>query len=120
MLIRQIDDNNDWTFGKGRNNYVRNNDAVVQNVNTRLGMFLGDCFFDLGNGIDWFNALGEKDQLALNLFISAVILNTSNVTGLQQLAVDLTPSRDLTVRYKVQSSYSTTTGTFQFNLNGIG
>lgn len=119
MIIRQVDEDNDWTFGKGKNDYVRGNDAVIQNISTRLQMFLGDCFFDLGNGIDWFNALGEKDQTALNLFISAVIMNTQNVNGLLQLAVNLSADRNLTVRYAVQSSFSVTTGTFQFDLNGI-
>jgi hypothetical protein len=67
--VRQIDDDGDWLFGKGQNDYVRANTSVVQNINTRLGSFLGDCFFDLGAGIDWFNLLGTKDQVALNLSI---------------------------------------------------
>ena len=120
MIIRQIDSSGDWTFGKGKNDYVKANASVVQNIATRLGMFLGDCFFDLGNGIDWFNFLGEKDQLALNLFVSAVILNTANVTGIDQLFVNVDEARQLTIRYDVQSTYSTASGIFQFDLNGIG
>jgi hypothetical protein len=119
VIVRQLDEDKDWTFGKGRNDYIKDNMAIVQNINTRLGSFQGDCFFNLGAGLDWFNALGEKNQLAINLAISATILNTPNVTGIQQLAINLSPSRNLTVRYAVQTIYSLTTGTFSYNLNGI-
>lgn len=118
--VRQVDDDGDWLFGKGQNDYVVSNTAVAQNINTRLGSFLGDCFFDLGGGIDWFNLLGTKDQVSLNLSISAVILNTLNVTGILQLTTSLSDERVFTVTYRVQTSYSTAASVFQFDLNGIG
>lgn len=120
MIIRQLDEDGDWTFGKGKNNYVKNNEAVVLNINTRLGSHLGDCFFDLGAGIDWFNFLGSKDQTALNLAIAAVILNTADVTGILQLVLRLSESRNFTVTYRVQTVYSTAASIYQYNLNGIG
>jgi len=118
-IARAVDQNNDWQFGKGKNDYVKNNDEVAQNISTRLGMFLGDCFFDQGAGIAWFNALGAKDQIPLNLFINSIILNTPNVTGILQTQVRLDANRNLTVRYKVQTTYSVASGTFQYNLNGV-
>ncbi len=118
MRVRALDVDHDWTFGKGRNDYLVNNKAVTQNIDTRLNSFLGDCFFDLGAGIDWFNLLGAKDQLALNLAISAVILNTQEVTGILQLSIVLSVTRRLTVQYRVQTSYSTAAATFVFDPNG--
>lgn len=119
--VRQIDVDHNWLYGKGQNDYVRGNQAIGQNINTRLNSFLGDCFFDLSAGIDWFNLLGEKNQIALNLAISAVILNTQNVTGILQLSVDLgAVTRNLRVAYKVQTTYSTVSNLFQYDLNGIG
>lgn len=120
MIVRQLDEDGDWTFGKGKNDYLRNNNAITQNVSTRLSSFLGDCPYDLASGIDWFNALGAKDQTALNLAISAVILNTPNVTGILQLFVFVDVVRNLTVRYRAQTTYSTVSGTFTYSLNGIG
>lgn len=117
-IARKVDDDNDWLFGKGKNDYIKNNDEVAQNIKTRLGMFLGDCFFDQGAGIDWFNALGTKDQIPLNLFINAIILNTPNVTGIVQLLLRLDTARNLTVRFKVQTTYSVASGTFQYSQNG--
>jgi len=119
-IVRQVDDSNDWTFGKGRNDYAKNNNAVAQNISTRLASFIADCFFDQAAGIDWFNALGAKDQLPLNLLISSVILNTPDVTGILQLLVRLDAARNLTVRYRAQTIYSVLSGTFQYSANGIG
>jgi hypothetical protein len=119
MIIRALDSNGDWTYGKGKNNYNSGNSAVAEDIQTRLSSFLGDCFFDTGAGIDWFNLLGGKDQLALNLAVSAVILNTSNVTGLLQLSIVLNrQSRAIVIQYKVQTTYSQITNTFQYDLNG--
>lgn len=121
MRVRQIDTEHDWLFGKGQNDYVAANRAVVQNIDTRLSSFLGDCFFDLGAGLDWFGFLGgSKDQTALALNISAVILNTTDVTGILQLGINLSSDRNLTVTYKVQTTYSTASSIFQYDLNGIG
>lgn len=117
-IVRKVDDNNDWTFGKGKNDYVKNNAEVEQSIRTRLGMFLGDCFFDQGAGIDWFSNLGSKNQLPLNLYISSIILNTPNVTGILQLSAVLTADRKFTVQYKVQTTYSVASGTFQYSQNG--
>lgn len=118
MRVRALDADGDWTYGKGQNNYLTQNRAVGQNIQTRLLSFLGDCFFDLSAGIDWFTYLGGKDQLALNLAVSAVILNSQDVTGIRQLSIDLSATRVLTISYRVQTTYSVFTGSFAYDLNG--
>lgn len=116
MKVRALDASGDWTFGQGRNNYLNGNAAVVQDINTRLNSLLGDCFFDLGAGIDWLNLLGQTNQLALNLAISAMILNTNNVTGLLQLATNLSrTTRAFSVAYRVQTIYSTASSSLQYD-----
>ncbi len=126
MRVRAIDINHDWLFGKGQNDYVVNNSAVAQSINTRLNSFLGDCFFDNGAGIDWLTFCGgSKNQTALNLAIGAVILNTPDengnqcVTGILQLSVSLNETtRAFTINYVVQTIFSTVRGTFVFDLGG--
>lgn len=119
MRVRALDGTGDWTFGKGQNNYLTNNAAVAQNIKTRLLSFLGDCFFDMGAGLDWFTYLGGKDQIAVNLAVSAVILNTAGVTGLRQVSINLdATSRKLSISYRVQTSYSVFSSSFQYDLNG--
>lgn len=119
MIVRAIDLNGDWEFGKGQNDYKSANAAIAQSIKTRLQSFLGDCFFDTGAGLDWFTFLGGKDQLSLNLSISAVILNSEGVTGISQLFVLLNDNtRVFTVQYKAQTIYSSVSETFAFDLNG--
>jgi len=121
MRVRALDALGDWTYGKGRNNYKTGLLAVSQNIQTRLLSFLGDCFFSLDSGIDWFNLLGSKNQLAINLAVSKEILNTQDVTGLIQLGIDLDVNRNLTITYQVQTTYSRIIrGNFIYDLGTIG
>lgn len=127
MLVRSLSSTGDWTFGAGLSNYKSGNLAVAQNIQTRLSSFLGDCFFDTEAGIDWNTFLGgSKNQLALNLAVSAVILNTTdadnlNVVGINQLSINLdSTTRKISISYQVQTTYSVTalTNTFTFDLGG--
>lgn len=107
MIVRALDVNHDWQFGKGRNDYKQANDAVAQMIETNLLSFLGDCFFDISAGIDWFNLLGGKDQLSLELAIRTTILNTAGVTGIVDATVDLDPNtRLIRIGYQVNTVYT--------------
>lgn len=119
MIVRSIDVNGDWLFGKGLQDYKQGVLALEQSLQTRLQSFLGDCFFDLGAGVDWFNLLGGKDQISLQLAIGAVILNTENVTGLQQLNFNLNEqTRAASINFSVQTTYGPVTSNFDLDLNG--
>ena len=123
MRVRALDSNGDWTFGQGQNNYLVNQAAVVQNINTRLKMFVGDCFFALSAGIDWTNLLGSKNQVALNLAINTTILNTDGVVGsILNSAVFNPDTRNFSANYTVQTVYSSQTisNNFVYSLNGSG
>lgn len=104
--VRGLDVNGDWLYGKGRNDYVSNINAVAQSIRTRLNSFLGDCFFANSDGLDWFNLLGSKNQVALNLAVSAAIINTPKVTGILELSISISRARVVTIQYKVQTVYS--------------
>ena len=109
MRVRALDSNHDWTFGKGQNDYLRDNSAVVQLIDTNLNSFLGDCFFDLNAGLDWFNILGSKNQLQTQLVINNTILNTDNVLTIVEVSYNLSDTRSMTVKYQVISLYSQNT-----------
>jgi len=106
MRVRSLDVNGDWNFGKGREDYLLDNNAIVQNLKTRLQSFLGDCFFDIKAGIDWFTLLGSKNQLAIELAVRAVIFNTEGVTGIISSSVTLLSTRELRIQYTVETVYS--------------
>lgn len=101
MIVRALDADHDWTFGKGFNDYLSGRYAIGQNIQTRLMSFLGDCFFSLDSGIDWFNLLGSKNEVALNLAISSVILNTDGVTSIVEISSRLDENRNFRVEYDV-------------------
>lgn len=116
MRVRALDGNGDWQFGKGQNDYKVNQDAIAQSIQTRLKSFLGDCFFNIGAGIDWFNLLGSKNEIALNLSVSAIILNTQNVTGIKELSFVVDTDRRVTIHYKVQTVFSILSESFSFDV----
>lgn len=110
MIVRALDATGDWLFGKGLQDYKSNQLAVMQNISTRLKMFLGDCFFAASAGIDWFNLLGSKNQVTLNLAITAMITNTQFVTGVTQLSLNLDAARNLLITYNVSTSFGQSSG----------
>ena len=107
MITRSLDLNKDWTFGKGKQNYKKDNDAVAQSIQTRIMSFLNDCFFDSSAGIDWFTLLGSKNIQGLTIQIRSIILETTGVNELIDLSLNLDQNRSLSVSYSVTTDYST-------------
>ena len=116
MIVRALDTAKDWQFGRGKNDYLKNRDAIKQIIGTRLYQFLGDCFFAVSEGIDWFNFLGSKDDTGLQLAINSVILNTEGVTGLVLINTGYDSStRNFRVEYTVQTIYGAASDSFLFD-----
>lgn len=110
MRVRALDTDNDWEYGKGQNDYKVQRAAVAQNLQTRISSFFGDCFFDTNAGVDWYNLLGGKDQLALQLAVTAIILNTANIASILSFSATYSSSnRNLVLFYKVLSVFGTIT-----------
>lgn len=119
-IIRALSNTLDWEFGNGLNNYASNNAAVAYDIQMSLSMFLGDCFFALGNGIDWLNLLGGKSEVAIQLAINGALLRVDGVTGILNTNFSLTEDRNLSVSYNVQTVYSTLQGTYVYSLGLAG
>jgi hypothetical protein len=105
QIVRALDGNGDWTFGQGFNNYLSYNYEIAQEIQTQLNMFLGDCFFDLTAGIDWWNLLGAKNEDLILLFVAATIANVKGVTGILNLSTTLDDNRNLSIQYSVTTIY---------------
>jgi hypothetical protein len=95
----------DWTMGNGGAGYLQGNAAIRQQINARILQVLGECFFDLGAGINWFGFLSSKKPAALTLAIATVVLNTPNVVGL--VAPVTFKLNDKTRAYSVQWNVQT-------------
>lgn len=60
MIVRQLDNNHDWTFGHGLGNYLDSSDAISQCVKTKLLALKRDCFLNREDGIAWFDYLTKN------------------------------------------------------------
>lgn len=105
MIVRSLDENGDWQFGKGKNDYRVNKEALPQNLASRIRSFLGDCFFALDAGIDWFGLLGSNQRVALKLAVSATILNTKDVLKINSVLINYGENRTITMSYEIDTVY---------------
>lgn len=106
MIIRNLDEDGDWQFGRGKGCYISQNQAIGLNIKTRIYSWLNDCFFDLEAGIDWINRLGSKNQRELlELDIRRIILQSAEVTGILSFDTTLI-GRKFTANYSVETIYS--------------
>lgn len=110
MIIRTIDQEGDWTFGNGRGSYRSNLLGLIQNLETRLKEWVGDCFFNTGGGIDWYNRIGSNNKKELQEDVKVLILQTKDVTGIEDLSLDYNnTSRNLNLTYSITTIYSNET-----------
>ena len=104
MLIRKNDENNEWIFGRGRNDYIKNEDALKQNLKTRILSWKNDCFFDLQAGVDWNNYLDIGTKFFLDQNVKQVILQTPDVIKINSYESVLS-DRNLTITTNIYTIY---------------
>lgn len=109
MIIRALDINGDWQFGKGQSSYLSGNLAIAENISTRLKSFLNDCFFDMNAGIDWITYLGtpgRQDELTLR--VKALILLSYGVINCTQVSINVDRNkRAASLSYNINTIFST-------------
>lgn len=108
MIIRKVDSDNDWRFGKGKNDYAQAETAIEQNLKSRIQSWVGDCFFALQDGVDWRARLdvGQEDDLVEE--IRGIILQSFGIVGVNSVAVSFnSAARSISVSYSAETIYST-------------
>lgn len=110
MIIRALDTNGDWTFGQGKQNYLSGQQAIAQNIKTRLLSFLGNCPWDMTAGIDWITLLGKTNTMTqIQLNVRSIILQSYGVLRINSLSVSFT-NRQLSLSFNIDTIF-----TSQFN-----
>lgn len=107
MIFRQLTEDNDWTFGKGKNNFAITEKAIQLDVKTRIQEWLNDCFFNMTVGIDWLNRLDRNQKQNLENEIKITILKTNNITGILNFSSSFV-NRVFRANYQIQTIYSKT------------
>lgn len=99
MRVSGLDKDGDWRFGRGLAVYIKDAEAVRQNVATRLKSFRTDWFLDTDANIDWIDLLGRRntrDEILRE--VERVTLATEGVTTITQLDIDVkTSARTATI-----------------------
>jgi len=107
MIIRSVDNDHDWNFGKGLQSYFKDEKAIAMNIETRLLSFVNDCFFDQEAGVDWIRLLGAKStREEIILSCRAVILQSFGVVRINELDASALSIRNLTLTYNIDTIYS--------------
>lgn len=121
MKIRALDSNGDWVFGQGRGSYFVGLDAIIQDIDTALHIFLGECFWDMTFGVDWFNLIGAKAPIAqenIVLQCRQIISTRIGVSRINFVEVNFVNfRRELNIRYDISTIYGETTNTFTKGFN---
>jgi hypothetical protein len=108
MRVRAIDKDSDWTFGRGRANYVSGQNAIAQNVKTRLRSFERDWYLNVDDGIDWINLLGNLGtERRILRSVERTVLQTEGVLEITRLEiVRRDGNRGVTIRIDYTDVYS--------------
>lgn len=107
MIIRNTDENGDWTFGKGKSDYLTDLDAVMGNIKSRLQSWVGDCFYAPAEGVDYNNYLDKNTEDLLISDQKRVILQSEGVLKIISYESELDRS---TRGFTAQSEISTIFG----------
>lgn len=108
MIIRRVNGENDWQFGKGLSSYARDEQAIEQNILTRLQEWIGDCFWAKRAGIDWRARLDVGQDGNLIEEIRACILRSFGAVGVGNVVLTRDGQRRVTVVYAVETLFGET------------
>lgn len=107
MIIRKIDDAGDWTFGKGKEDYIPEDPAIAQNIKTRLLSWFNDCFFGLQEGVDWAEYFDKGQENNMIQAIKTVILASYGVLAVNSISSSTDSStRKITINYNIDTIFS--------------
>lgn len=112
MRYRALDQNGDFSFGRGGLNFLQDSpEAVAQHVKTRLLLSQGEWFLDVNEGTPWnTQILGEGTMNTYNLAIRERILGTQGVTEISAYSSTLNrDTRQLAVTATISTIYGATT-----------
>ena len=93
MKYRKLTSMGDYSFGSGSNNYVDGNEAVAQAIKTKLLLFYGEWWENLGEGIPMFQSvLGQTNpetiKSSLSMLVEQRIVEVEEVDSVKNIEID--------------------------------
>lgn len=116
MMYRRLDTNGDYSFGRGKQDFIAGAAAVAQAIKTRLLLLLEEWWEDQTDGTPLFQEVlgvsGTPENInAIDLVIQDRIITTENVLEIVSYESDY-ENRN----YSMQCTVNTTFGTVEVNL----
>ena len=109
MKFRALDSSGDWQCGAGLQSYFNEEQAVSTDIKTALKVFLGECFFALDFGVDWWNLIGARAGAEQNIILQCrqMIASREGVTKINRVdAVLNRNTRRLSVSYNINTVFT--------------
>ncbi len=103
-------DDGEWDVSGGQFHSVAGAEAVPQGIRIRLGMFLGECYLNEDEGVDYIDQILIKnpDQIVVRSLLSEAIADTPDVTNVQGAQLQLADdgSREASIQYVADTVYA--------------
>jgi hypothetical protein len=103
MRYRCLDENWDYRFGRQRNDYLTNIEAVAQAIKSRLKLLRGEWWEDPTDGLPlWQEMLGKRTPKGtMDRIIQERILGTTNVREIAYMSSSYDPNTRAYTFYSV-------------------
>lgn len=93
LKYRKLTSTGDYSFGSGIKNYVDGNEAVAQAIKTKLLLFYGEWWENLGEGIPMFQSvLGQTNpdtiKSSLSMLVEQRITEIQEVDSVKNIEID--------------------------------
>jgi hypothetical protein len=110
MRYRRLDENGDYVFGQGSQQFLTNSpQAVAQAVATRLKLYQGEWFIDTSDGMPWMTEVfGAGTETLFDSAIRKRILGTPGVLEITEYRSLRDSARKLSVTCTITTQYGTT------------
>lgn len=107
MRTRRLDDDWDWSFGRGRLDYAEDTESIEQRIVQILRCYTMDWVHDLDYGINWFGLMEKPVQWAdLEAAIKTAILAEYGVQSIDSFELSFDPeSRHAVYTVEVNDIY---------------
>lgn len=109
MKYRKLDENGDYSFGRGNQNFLIDSpQAVAQAIKTSLALYQGEWFIDTSAGMPWLTqVVGFNTQSVYDDLIKSKVQRVPGVTSIDSYNSTLDrSSRGLTVSMIVTTEFS--------------
>ncbi len=95
IRVRRMDDNYDTSYGKGRDSYLTDIDAMLQIIKSRLLLMKTEWWENQDEGVPmWQQILGTSgnNKSLVDSIIRQRILDTQYVTGINSMVSSIDPN----------------------------